>query len=97
MNELLINQESVKEPELIADTTFESQKITDLNVRSEMLKIKASKATEPDRISPKLSKDSVETIAESLTNIFNKFIEFGIFPDDFKAACISPIDKGIAN
>ena len=40
------------------------------------------------------TKDSVEVIAKSLTEIFNKSIEFGIFPDDFKTACISPIHKG---
>ena len=126
INELLINDESVKEPELIADTmnlhfcdigtflannlsnsdncfeayinatntTFEIQKISDMDVKSEILKIKTSKATGPDRISPKLLKDSVEVITESLTNIFNTSIEFGIFPDDFKTACISPIHKG---
>ena len=125
MNELLINDESVKKPELIADTmnsyfcdvrpflannlsnsdncfeayinatntTFEIQKISDLNVKSEILKIKTSKVTGPDRISPKLLKDSVGVITESLTNIFNKSIEFGIFPDDFKTACISPIQR----
>ena len=27
-------------------------------------------------------------------NIFNNSIEFGIFPADFKTACISPIHKG---
>ena len=91
INELLINDESVKEPELIADTmnsyfcdigpflannlsnsdncfeayinatntTFEIQKISDLDVKSEILKIKTSKATGPDRISPKLLKDTV--------------------------------------
>ena len=76
------------------NTTFEIPKISDLDVKSEILKIKTSKATGPDRISPKLLKDSVEVIAESLTKIFNKSIEFGIFPDDFKTVCISPIHKG---
>ena len=123
---MLINEESVKEPELIADamktyfcdigpflannlsnsdncfeeyinttnTTFEIQKISDVDVKSEILKIKTSKATGLHRIPPKLLKDSVEVIAESLSKIFNKSIEFGIFPDDFKTACISPIHKG---
>ena len=42
----------------------------------------------------KLLKDSAEIIAESLTVIFNKSIETGIFPDDLKVSCISPIHKG---
>jgi hypothetical protein len=36
-------------------------------------------------------------VAESLTNIFNKSIEKGVFTDDLKIACISPIHKGVAN
>ena len=32
-------------------------------------------------------------IAESLTVIFNKSIETGIFPDDLKVSCISLIHK----
>ena len=32
-------------------------------------------------------------IAHSLTNVFNRSIQTGIFPDDFNLACISPIFK----
>ena len=55
--------------------------------------IKEPKATGHDRISPKILKDSADVIAHSLTNVFNKPIETGIFPDDFKLACIFPIIK----
>jgi ribonuclease HII len=65
-----------------------------LEVKSEISRIKTSKATGHDRISPKLLKDSMEVVAESLTNIFNKSIEKGVFPDDLKITCISPIHKG---
>ena len=58
------------------------------------MKVNTSKATGHDRISPKLLKDSADIIAESLTVIFNKSIETGIFPDDLKVAYISPIRKG---
>ena len=53
------------------------------------MKINTSKATAHDRISPKLLKDSADIIAESLTVIFNKSIETGIFPDDLKVAYIN--------
>ena len=55
--------------------------------------IKESKATGHDRISPKILMDCADVIAHSLTNVFNKSIQTGIFPDDFKLACISPIFK----
>ena len=54
---------------------------------------KTSKATGHDRISPKLLKDCADIVAESLKVIFNKSIEMGVFPDDFKVACVSPIHK----
>ena len=76
------------------ETTFEIQNISVVEVKSEISRIKTSKATGHDRISPKLLKDSMEVVAESLTNIFNKSIEKGVFPDDLKIACISPIHKG---
>ncbi|CAB4022521.1 Hypothetical predicted protein [Paramuricea clavata] len=84
INELIIDQKVTTNPDEIAE----------VEVKSEISRIKTSKATGHDRISPKLLKDSVEIIAESLTNIFNKSIEKGVFPDDLKIACISPIHKG---
>ncbi len=79
------------------ETSFEIQNISVAEVKSEISRTKTSKATAQDRISPKLLEDSVEVVAESLTNIFNKSIEKGMFPDNFKIAYISPIHKGIAN
>ena len=56
--------------------------------------IKESKATGHDRVSPKIVKDCADVIAHaSLANIFNKSIQTGILPGDFKLACISPIFK----
>ena len=81
------------------ETSFEIQNISVVEIKTEISRIKTSKATGHNRISLKLLKDSVEVVAESLTNIFNKSIEKGMFPDDFKIAYISPIGyiKGIAN
>ena len=53
-----------------------------IEVKNVILKLNTSKATGYDRILPKLVKDSAQIIAESLTVIFNKSIETGIFPDD---------------
>ena len=47
------------------ETTFEIQNISVVEVKSEISRIKTSKATGHDRISPKLLKDSVEVVAES--------------------------------
>ncbi len=67
------------------DKSFEINRLSSINVKNVILKINTSKAT---------GHDSADIIAESLTVIFNKSIETGIFPDDLKVACISPICKG---
>ena len=73
---------------------FEINTLSPIEVKNVILKLNTSKATGYDGISPELLKDSAEIIAESLTVIFNKSIETGIFPDDLKVSCISPIHKG---
>ena len=126
INELVIDQNVITEPEKIADSLntyfneigsvlakdlpkgdnsfekyivpvekkFEINRFSPIEVKNVILKLNTSKATGYDRMSPKLLKDSAEIIAESLTVIFNKSIETGIFPDDLKVSCISPIHKG---
>ena len=126
INELVIDQNVITEPEKIADSLntyfnevgsvlakdlpkgnnsfekyivpvekqFEINRFSPIEIKNIILKLNTSKATGYDRISPKLLKDSAEIIAESLTVIFNKSIETGIFPDDLKVSCISPTHKG---
>ena len=72
---------------------FEINRLSPIEVKNVILRLNTSKATGYDRISPKLLRDSAEIIAESLTVIFNKSIETGIFCDDLKVSWISPIHK----
>ena len=75
------------------DTSFEFSDILPSDVHRILSMTKTSKATGHDRISPKLLKYCADIVPESLTIIFNKSIEMGVFPDDFKVACVSPIHK----
>ena len=75
------------------DTSFEFSEILPLDVHRILSMPKTSKATGHDRISPKLLKYCADIVAKSLTVIFIKSIEMGVFPDDFKVACVSPIHK----
>ena len=52
-----------------------------------------SKATGPDEISARLLKETTEQIAPSLTLLYNKSLETGVFPDEWKLANIVPIHK----
>ena len=72
---------------------FHFRTITESEVLKLLSTLKTSKTTGHDKISPKLLKDSADIITKSLTQIFNKSLLVGKFPDDLKIAIISPIYK----
>ncbi|KAF2361426.1 Reverse transcriptase domain, partial [Trinorchestia longiramus] len=51
------------------------------------------KSTGPDGLGPRILKETAEVISEPLTNIFNRSLETGIVPDDWKRANVTPIFK----
>ena len=51
------------------------------------------KASGIDKISNRILKQSKDIITPALTEMFNIFIQFNIFPDDLKPARVSPIFK----
>ncbi|KAF2347338.1 Reverse transcriptase domain [Trinorchestia longiramus] len=51
------------------------------------------KSTGPDGLGPRILKETAEVKSEPLTNIFNRSLETGIVPDDWKRANITPIFK----
>ena len=54
---------------------------------------KESKASGSDKINARLIRDSAEIICSTLTKLFNRSLQTGIFPDDLKNAVVSPIYK----
>ena len=53
--------------------------------------MKTCKFAGTDKISVKLIQAAGRTILNSLKNIFNLSLNTGIFPDDWKIACVTPI------
>ena len=53
-----------------------------------------NKATGPDGIASRLLKETDQQIELSLSQLFNKSMDFGIVPDDWKIANIVPVLKG---
>ncbi|KAF2351835.1 hypothetical protein FHG87_017407 [Trinorchestia longiramus] len=51
------------------------------------------KSTGPDGLGPWILKETAEVISESLTNSFNRSLETGIVPDDWKRTNVIPIFK----
>ena len=56
-------------------------------------KLKASKASGLDTISPRLLKDAAEVIAKPLTRIINISLSQGRIPDEWKCARVTPLFK----
>ena len=56
-------------------------------------KLNTKKATGVDNLPPKILKVAAEAISAPLSNIFNKSIKNGQFPDDLKDAQVSPLCK----
>ena len=57
------------------------------------MQLKNVKAPGPDKISTKLFKDAADFIWKPLTMVFNSSLKYGIFPDIWKLARVTPIFK----
>ena len=68
-------------------------KVTESEVKKEILNLSAKKATKNGEIPAKILKKSVGIYLKEITFIINDCIENGIFPDDLKLADVSPIFK----
>ncbi|KAF2358138.1 Reverse transcriptase domain [Trinorchestia longiramus] len=51
------------------------------------------KSTGPDGLGPRILKETAEVTSEPPTNIFNRSLETGIVPDEWKYANVTPIFK----
>ncbi|KAI8495028.1 hypothetical protein Bbelb_270140 [Branchiostoma belcheri] len=74
-------------------TEFSFEAVDESTVLSELLRLKAKKATGLDKIPSKLLKDSAPVIVKPLTHIFNLSLATGEVPSDWKTAQITPIYK----
>ena len=68
-------------------------KVTESEVRKEILNLSSKKATKYGDIPAKILKKSVDIYIKEITFIINDCLEKGIFPDDLKLADVSPIFK----
>ena len=85
-----VNRESYLEP---TDSLFSMQIPSVNTVFSFLSKIDEKKATGLDRIPSNLLKMAASIVAPSLTSIFSKSILMGIYPNDWKAAKVTPLFK----
>ena len=74
-------------------STLNFSKVTESEVRKEILNLSTKKATKNGDIPAKILKKSVDIYIKEITFIINDCLEKGIFPDDLKLADVSPICK----
>ena len=71
-------------------STLNFSKVTESEVRKEILNLSTKKATKNGDIPAKILKKSVDICIKEITFKINDCIENGIFPDDLKLADVSP-------
>ena len=67
--------------------------VTPLAVKNKLLGLNHNKSQGPDRIPPRILKEVAEEISTPLSLLFNKSLETGILPDDWKSAEVTAIFK----
>ena len=84
---------SVPAVELHNDDVLSSISITESDVRKCIDKLKVNKSPGPDTISPRVLKEAKCELIKPLTLLFNKSLQSGSMPDDWKLANVTPIFK----
>ena len=75
------------------DEKLTNIKIDEETVKKKLEKLDPSKAAGPDDIPPSLLKNLADELCTPITLIFNKSIEEGLVPEDWRTAHITPIFK----
>ena len=76
-----------------SDTVISDLTLNESTVLAALKGLKVGKATGPDEIPAKLLKETASVIASSLCKIFNKSLQLGSLPSDWKLANVVPVHK----
>ncbi|KAF2348226.1 Endonuclease/exonuclease/phosphatase [Trinorchestia longiramus] len=79
---------SILDLEILSDGVFTVEE-----VEKQLSILNPYKSTGLDGLGPQILKETAEVISEPPTNIFNRSLETGMVPDDWKCANITPIFK----
>ena len=76
-----------------SDTVISDLTLNESTVLAALKALEVDKATGPDEIPAKLLKETASVIAPSLCKIFNKSLQLGYLPSDWKLANVVPVHK----
>ena len=80
-------------PENMTQSSIDGILITESDVLLAIDKMNVSKAPGPDKISPRILKETKHQISKPLSVLFNKSLTVGKVPSDWKCANVTPIFK----
>ena len=88
-------EDSGELPDFPKRTDFEVNDIlvTEEKVKKKLMNLKTDKSQGPDGINPRLLKECNSSLSKPLSIIYQKSVDTGILPTDFKTANITPIFK----
>ena len=95
--EQIINQPTMEEESLSSSSNnniFDFKHVSQEDVYETILKLDSSKGSGPDEIHVKVIKEAAGPISSHMSNIFNKCIDEGVYPSNFKFSKCIPIFKG---
>ena len=75
------------------DNNFSFNKISQTEIREEIIKLNSKKAAGVDTIPPKVIKDAIHVVTSPLTQLFNLSVEGNHFPSDLTYANVAPLFK----
>ena len=101
-NEYFANQSTLPPPpptyqlpefQYLTDTRLSQIETTPYQVSKIMKSLKVNKAVGPDKVSNMLMKHTADVMCEPISNMFNKSLSIGVYPDTWKCANLSPVFK----
>ena len=75
------------------EANISSLRVTDDMIHKKILALNVNKSCGPDEIHPRILKQLVDFISEPLAVLFNRTMEGGCIPQDWKVAYVSPMFK----
>ena len=102
LNDFFVANSTLPEPEdsfalpplkYITDSRLTYIQFNQAKVYTVLKSLQINKSNGPDNISNKMLKETSEVIAKPLSDLFNKSMQSGKFPDSWKLANVTPIHK----
>ena len=88
-----VDDDFLKLPCVLPSNSMDNITFTDIDVMSQLNKLKLDKSPGPDMLHPRVLHELREVLAKPLTVLFNQSLQQGILPDDWKMSTVTAVFK----